>query len=142
MCNQLLANYTRSIAARPKAPAPAKGAAVRMAKPEELEAEAVPEAELEPAAPAPDDFAPLDAAEAALLEALARAPLMEDEAAERALEAELAALEITEEADAVTELAPLPVAVAVAVAVVVVVPPAPPVAAATAPPAVTPAEEQ
>jgi len=88
------------MARAPRAPAPANGAAVFMAKPDE-EAELAAEDE---AAEAPEE-----AAEAAELVALARAPLMDEEADARALEADEDADATAPLADEAAEAAAVPV---------------------------------
>jgi len=110
-------------AARPRAPAPARGADVLTAKPDDAALEAL--------------LAPELAAEAALLEALARAPLMELLAEDNAEEAELLALEIALETDAPLVAEAVPVADALSPPDVAV-----PVAEAPPPAIGTPADEQ
>jgi len=105
------------MARAPKAPAPAKGAAVFMAKPDEALEDAA-----EDAAEEPLDAALLvaaatlleidEAADAALLEAPATAPLTEDERDERAEAPEALAAEATEAADPVRAVAVPPAVVA------------------------------
>jgi len=91
------------MARAPRAPAPANGAAVFMAKPDEV-AELAPLAAEDEAAEAPEE-----AAEAAELVALARAPLMDEEADARALEADEDADATAPLADEAAEAAAVPV---------------------------------